>query len=1081
MREEDLWTILGLGFDQPLTDSESMLLKQLELDGLRIAGLALQQRNDGRVYVASFEPADQSNERDGLTLKQLIRGGRFHSHEWQLPQAAGASRLALRLQAWRCGPEHPDTLALANNLANSLYKRGDLASALRINESVYGTCQRVLGAEHPDTLSSANNLAETLREQGDLDGARIIHESVYESRQRILGAEHPDTLASADNLGVTLMEQHDLGRARRIQESAYKIYQRVRGPEHPDTLIAANNLATTLRRLRDLAGARKIQVTAYETSLSVLGPEHPDTLVSANNLAFTLWALGDVAGARRIQESVYETHQRVLGPEHWQTANLACSLAHTCLQQGDLVESARVCTNALQTLAQASGADSVALQAVASLPMLLDPSLDWPGPAIASLPTLLAELSHSVRLRLQTLPADQAEPLYAALVALHERWCVFSWEHLPELERVDALLAILAPLHGAQAWTDLAHDTVQSAIESSSLASQAVRSFTAAIEDARYLREQMETALQVRRESNQAALTLQHRLTRIRQGEGEEAQAAAAADPQIAPRLQSEWGVRRQAAEAARLALEDLTAKSRAANAAVEQALHALAAGNPELHSMLQPPVPTASGIQATLADGELWLVQLPGRWIKPDLDFGKWAEQASNYPSCALVLRKDQLAQVVQMAPSAQLALLSDVCRGHVRRRQRGLLRDSEPGHALPARPELPTVPRAVLQQVIRGGFWAPLGPMLNGIDRIHMVSAAGSHDLMLELGRPGQHAAVVLHRYCGLPAYWRRIQARPGSARQALRYSWIHDQGWGSGQPILFTPLDSWFLQHHRLGQPQTALELLEHGPAADVLVISSHGLQGGDGSTRGGRLVVDGQSLALARVCRRRSTHDTPQAARSLRGLIALSCFSGVVGSTGHGDALGTIATLQALGLEWAIACLAPVADFYMPLFSAVLMHQLQQHEDPSLALESARRLVTQGPWDVALQQEVIEPLREAYRARMLELLREATDPAANEQHERRQLQILASIAGWSLTGPMRRAMSAELQQGQLDARALALRALLPHTPHSQAHFVDDCVEVLMRQPHQRDPQEPDEDGHVADALQHLAAVTVFFGRG
>ena len=78
------------------------------------------------------------------------------------------------------GPEHPNTLAVTNNLAATLYELGDLAGARKLEEQLLSTRRRLLGEGHPDTLTAMASLSAMLCEQGDLAGAREVQEQVLE-------------------------------------------------------------------------------------------------------------------------------------------------------------------------------------------------------------------------------------------------------------------------------------------------------------------------------------------------------------------------------------------------------------------------------------------------------------------------------------------------------------------------------------------------------------------------------------------------------------------------------------------------------------------------------------------------------------------------------------------------------------------------------------------------------------------------------------------------------------------------------------------------------------------------------------
>jgi len=68
------------------------------------------------------------------------------------------------------GEDHPDTLALAGNLAIDLRNLSGYQAARELDEDTLARCRRVLGEDHPYTLDAASNLAADLRALGEADG-----------------------------------------------------------------------------------------------------------------------------------------------------------------------------------------------------------------------------------------------------------------------------------------------------------------------------------------------------------------------------------------------------------------------------------------------------------------------------------------------------------------------------------------------------------------------------------------------------------------------------------------------------------------------------------------------------------------------------------------------------------------------------------------------------------------------------------------------------------------------------------------------------------------------------------------------
>ena len=104
------------------------------------------------------------------------------------------------------GPDHPDTLASRNNLANAYQEAGRVAEAIELNERTLADMERVLGPDHPDTLGSRGNLATAYQAAGRAGEAIQLHERTLADRERVLGPDHPSTLGSRGNLATAYQD-----------------------------------------------------------------------------------------------------------------------------------------------------------------------------------------------------------------------------------------------------------------------------------------------------------------------------------------------------------------------------------------------------------------------------------------------------------------------------------------------------------------------------------------------------------------------------------------------------------------------------------------------------------------------------------------------------------------------------------------------------------------------------------------------------------------------------------------------------------------------------------------------------------
>jgi CHAT domain-containing protein/tetratricopeptide (TPR) repeat protein len=232
---------------------------------------------------------------------------------------AEAGTLAEQVLAARervLGPEHPDTLISANNLALAYQAQGRYGDAESLYRRALEACERVLGQEHPDTLESMNNLAFLYHAQGRHGEAEPLFKRSLAARERVLGPEHPDTLISVSNLSELYRAQGRYGEAEPLGRRALSGRERVFGPEDPDTLISVNNLAALYAAQERYGEAEPLFWRVLAAFDRLLGREHPNTLICANNLAALYEMQGRYGEAEPLYRRALAAMERVLGPEH---------------------------------------------------------------------------------------------------------------------------------------------------------------------------------------------------------------------------------------------------------------------------------------------------------------------------------------------------------------------------------------------------------------------------------------------------------------------------------------------------------------------------------------------------------------------------------------------------------------------------------------------------------------------------------------------------------------------------------------------------------------------------------------------
>ncbi len=213
-----------------------------------------------------------------LQAKLLGAIGRTYSGLGLVQEATELCRKSYDMLRDALGPEHADTLAAMQDLADAYHAAGRWEESLPLKKETLRLRKDVIGPEHPDTLKSMSSLAESYRDAGQLEQALSLHEEALRLRKEKLGPAHPDTL---DSLGSLANAYQDVGRwkeALPLYEETLRLCEAKLGPDHPDTLISMANLAGAY----DSAGRWNEALALCEKTLrlakSKLGPDHPTTL-----------------------------------------------------------------------------------------------------------------------------------------------------------------------------------------------------------------------------------------------------------------------------------------------------------------------------------------------------------------------------------------------------------------------------------------------------------------------------------------------------------------------------------------------------------------------------------------------------------------------------------------------------------------------------------------------------------------------------------------------------------------------------------------------------------------------------------
>ena len=214
--------------------------------------------------------------------------------------------------------------------------------------------QRLLGDEHPETLALMNNLGVSYTDAGRYAEAESLYERVVSVKKRILGDDHPSTLISIHALGVNYRFLGKYPEAEKTLASVYEIRRRTLGEEHPETLVTMNALALVYGARGRYLESESLLQRALDARRRVLGEVHLITIGTLNSLAELYRKQGRLAEAAPLFERVLEVRRREVGPEDRNTANALTSLGELTLARENYAAAERLLRDALNAQTKSS-------------------------------------------------------------------------------------------------------------------------------------------------------------------------------------------------------------------------------------------------------------------------------------------------------------------------------------------------------------------------------------------------------------------------------------------------------------------------------------------------------------------------------------------------------------------------------------------------------------------------------------------------------------------------------------------------------------------------------------------------------
>ncbi|MHC4446565.1 MAG: tetratricopeptide repeat protein, partial [Planctomycetota bacterium] len=250
-------------------------------------------------------------------------------------QAETQLRAALATQQAVLGDVDPDVAQTLQDLAATLWFRGNLEEAEPMFRDCLDLRRKLYGTEHEKVARSMNDLAACLNSRDKHEEAEQIYRQSLAMRQRLWGDRHELVAQGKNNLGTCLMDQKRYEEAEVLFRDATRTMRSLRGDEHIDVAGGLTNLAWCLSSQDRKSEAEQLYRDALAIKRKALGNDHASVAITLYQLARLLHSMKQWDEAERLCREAVEIQTRTLEPTHRRTLSAASLLARILAGKGD--------------------------------------------------------------------------------------------------------------------------------------------------------------------------------------------------------------------------------------------------------------------------------------------------------------------------------------------------------------------------------------------------------------------------------------------------------------------------------------------------------------------------------------------------------------------------------------------------------------------------------------------------------------------------------------------------------------------------------------------------------------------------
>jgi tetratricopeptide (TPR) repeat protein len=370
--------------------------------------------------LGSYEKARGPDHLDTLRIANNL--GILYSDQGKIAEAEQMYLRALRGYEKVWGPDitnHAGAFMTLNNLGNLYLDQGNMAEAEEYYSRALRGFEKVRGTDHADTLDTVNNLGNLYLDQGKIEEAEEMYLRALRGREEVSGADHSSTLDTVNNLGNLYFQQSKTVEAEEMYLRALHGKEKAWGPDHTSTLDTIRNLGILYSDQGRIWEAEDMYLRALHGYEKAWGQNHPDTLSTIDNLGI-LYSLDreKMASAEEMYLLALRRREKELGPDHTDTLETVYNLGLLYSSiQGRTAEADTMYLRALRGFEETRGADHIStLQTVYNLGLLYSLNQDRLAEAEVM-------YSRAVRGKEKTLGLDHVKTLSAIynLAVLYSR------------------------------------------------------------------------------------------------------------------------------------------------------------------------------------------------------------------------------------------------------------------------------------------------------------------------------------------------------------------------------------------------------------------------------------------------------------------------------------------------------------------------------------------------------------------------------------------------------------------------------------------------------------------------------------